>query len=325
MVVEVDDPSAPDLKSNSPTHLPPHKAATVRGEKSRDSQVIIVEELPALPPATPSEEDMTKILTADENNKSRVPHEEVVLISTETDTEPTTESECEGEDTPKHDPIPSTAAISPLKLDKQEILVKPSIMDGQGKEKEQVAVDDLETSPHDASTHAEPENPTLRVSPATPGAAEEPHGDTPEANPALLGKSSTYQARKSSAQSSEKGNSPKADSKDKLRKASNPTDLSATSSPKKKARQSPGKLVIDPPTTNVAPPPMNRQRTSKCPPTPQTNSLLAYNQYGQIVRVKDMNEPQDPSKFTVTETLRLINKVYGYEVRRHLVRLSLQC
>lgn len=44
------------------------------------------------------------------------------------------------------------------------------------------------------------------------------------------------------------------------------------------------------------------------------NAVLAYNQYGEIVRIKDMARPKDPATLTKVETLRLIEKVYGYDV-----------
>lgn len=48
--------------------------------------------------------------------------------------------------------------------------------------------------------------------------------------------------------------------------------------------------------------------------TAAKNALLAYNQYGEIVRMKDMLKPKDPSLLTIMDCLRLLEKVYGYDV-----------
>ena len=48
--------------------------------------------------------------------------------------------------------------------------------------------------------------------------------------------------------------------------------------------------------------------------TAAKNALLAYNQYGEIVRMKDMLKPKDPSLLTIVDCLRLLEKVYGYDV-----------
>lgn len=53
------------------------------------------------------------------------------------------------------------------------------------------------------------------------------------------------------------------------------------------------------------------------------NALLAYNQYGEIVRMKDMLKPQDPSLLTIVDCLRLLEKVYGYDVS--VVTIRTEC
>ncbi len=78
------------------------------------------------------------------------------------------------------------------------------------------------------------------------------------------------------------------------------------------------------PPTPITPATFRRQaiKNSKSPVIPQNNALLAYNQYGEIIKIKDMNKPHDPSSLTVTQTLRLIDTVYGYEVGTHITPMG---
>lgn len=58
--------------------------------------------------------------------------------------------------------------------------------------------------------------------------------------------------------------------------------------------------------------------------TAAKNALLAYNQYGEIVRMKDMLKPKDPSLLTLVDCLRLLEKVYGYDVSVVTITSSLR-
>lgn len=60
--------------------------------------------------------------------------------------------------------------------------------------------------------------------------------------------------------------------------------------------------------------PARRNSKSPSPVGNPKNAVLAYNQYGEIVKIKDMAKPKDPATLTKVETLRLIEKVYGYDV-----------
>ena len=80
--------------------------------------------------------------------------------------------------------------------------------------------------------------------------------------------------------------------------------------------------------TNVDATPSKKpaKRNSKSPSpvantTAAKNALLAYNQYGEIVRMKDMLKPKDPSLLTIVDCLRLLEKVYGYDVSVVMIRI----
>ncbi len=45
--------------------------------------------------------------------------------------------------------------------------------------------------------------------------------------------------------------------------------------------------------------------------------MLAYNEYGELVELEKLRRPRPSAELSVTETLRLINRAYHYEVREY--------
>ena len=319
IVVDIEAPTPPPastLASDSPAHMPPHKAAKLHSE---DSKGFFLHAEHASAASRQPEKDqqsdrsISPQYTADDNRKSRVPYEDLMVVPTDTDSE--------SDATPKHAPLACNAAISPLELEKKEILAAVTAMDDN------------------SSTTGKPVRPVLsrRTSPPTDGTnmADTPQvaitsasgGQVSPSDPTPLPlEDSASKDNTSLTSSGEISSSTESAAKPESGITANMPELPTPGqSPKRKGRQSPGKVIIDPPTKADFKPPISRQRQSKCPPpTQQSNLLIAYNQYGEIVKIKDMNEPQDPAKLTVTETLRLINKVYGYEVRFRATNLQRQ-
>lgn len=69
--------------------------------------------------------------------------------------------------------------------------------------------------------------------------------------------------------------------------------------------------------------PARKNSKSPSPVNNPKNGVLVYNQYGEIVKIKDMEKPKDPATLTMVQTLRLIEKVYGYEVSDVVLHLRI--
>lgn len=309
IVVDVEAPTPPKpspVASDSPAHMPPHKAA-----RAHLSEISSYQPQAEDPPSTPrnsrdesvANQSQAIQYTADDKRKSRAPHGDNIIVPTTTDAKCAAAADA-GESTEL--PLPcSTESVSPLELDKKEILSNVTAVGEAVKEQctttEILVPASSEHSPvSNASDTVDIVTPEVNVRPASGGE------DSP-----------VVSAKKNSVPTSPRGHGASNDTDARSDLAISTTDLppeaQSHSTAMRKGRQSPGKLVIEP-QNNAFNPPLTRQRSSNSKAGLHTNALIAYNQYGDIVKVKDMKEPQDPSKLTATETLRLINKVYGFEV-----------